>query len=112
MDEEEKYPREKEEGPHNTSSLGLVATLQLFWDQDILVVVVVVDVGVIYGFPSTSMHEGRLFVCFDLFVPMKSTQGGMLQIAFLVSLESSQQGVVHQLSIHGVWTCDAKVVEY
>jgi hypothetical protein len=68
LDEEEKYPREKEEGPHNTSSLGLVATLQLFWGQDIWVVVVVVDVGVIYGFPSTSMYEGRLFVCLFCFV--------------------------------------------
>ncbi len=58
------------------------------------------------------MKEGCLFACFVLFVAMKSTtQGGMLQIAFLVSLESSRQGGVHQLSIHGVWTCDAKVVD-
>jgi hypothetical protein len=58
----------KEEGPHNTSSLELVATLQLFHGQDIWVFVVV-DVGVIYGFRRTSIYEGRLFVCFVLWVP-------------------------------------------
>jgi hypothetical protein len=37
----------------------------------------------------------------------------MLQIIFLVSLESSQQGRVHGLAwFHDVWTCPAKVHEY
>jgi hypothetical protein len=102
-----------------------------------------------YGFRSTSIYEGRLFVCFVLFVLMKSTQPGcfrlrswslwkaldiylwrkvvclfcfvctdeihptrMLQIAFLVSLESSWWGGVHWLWFHSFWTCSAKVLEY
>jgi hypothetical protein len=43
------------------------------------------------------MKEGSLFVCFVLFVLMRSTEPGMLQNAFLVSLESSQGGGVHGL---------------
>jgi len=39
-------------------------------------------------------------------------QTRMLQITFLVSLESSRGGGVHQGWFHGVWTCGAKVLEY
>ncbi len=37
---------------------------------------------------------------------------GMLEIIFLVSLESFQWGGVHGLWFHGIWTCGAKVLEY
>ncbi len=37
---------------------------------------------------------------------------GILQIAFLVSLESSQGEGVHGLGSMSVWTCGAKVLEY
>jgi len=36
----------------------------------------------------------------------------MLQIVFLVSLESSQRGGVHGAWFHDVWSCGAKVLEY
>jgi hypothetical protein len=38
-----------------------------------------------------------LFVCFVLFVPMKSIELGCFKLCFLISLESSQQGGVHHL---------------
>ncbi len=56
---------------------------------------------------NLSMKEGSLFC----FVVMRSR---MLWILFLVSLESSWRGGLHGLvaSIHDVWTCSAKVLEY
>ncbi len=50
-----------------------------------------------------STKEGSLFcfVCID-----EIHQTGMLQIAFLISLESSWGG-----GFHDVWTCSAKVLE-
>ncbi len=47
------------------------------------------------GHTSLSMKEGSLF---NLFCSYKIHQTGMLQIVFLVSLESSQQEGVHGLS--------------
>jgi hypothetical protein len=44
-----------------------------------------------------SLSEARLFVCFVLSVLMRSTEPRMLQIPFLVSLESSRGGGVHGL---------------
>jgi hypothetical protein len=43
----------------------------------------------------TSIYEGRLFVCFVCTYEIHRT--GMLQIAFLVSLESSHRGAAHRL---------------
>jgi len=59
------------------------------------------------------MKEGSLF-CLGV---MRSSELGWLQIMFLVSLESSQQGRVHGLgkgawAWHDYWTCGAKVLEY
>ncbi len=56
----------------------------------------------------------RKVVCFVLFcfVGMRSTEPGMLQIVFLVSLESSRWERVHGLWFHDFWTSDAKVLEY
>ncbi len=54
-----------------------------------------------------SMKEGRLF-CFVCSYEIHWT--GMLQIVFLVSLESSSRGA--WAWFHGVWTCGAKVLEY
>jgi hypothetical protein len=42
------------------------------------------------------MKEGSLFVLFCFVCTCEIHQTGMLQIAFLVSLESSQGGGVHQ----------------
>jgi hypothetical protein len=33
-----------------------------------------------FGFPSTSIYEGRLFVCFVLFVLMRSIQPGCFRL--------------------------------
>ncbi len=54
-----------------------------------------------------SMKEGSLFsfVC-----SYEIRRTGMLQIMFLVSLESSWWGA--WAWFHGVWTCGAKVLEY
>ncbi len=41
--------------------------------------------------------EGRLFVCFVVFLSMRSIESGMIQITFLVSLENSRGGGVHRL---------------
>jgi hypothetical protein len=48
---------------------------------------------------NISMKEGSLFglFCFVLFVLMRSTERGMFQIPFLISLESSKGGGVHGL---------------
>ncbi len=55
----------------------------------------------------------RKVVCLFCFVcTYEIHQTGMLQIAFLVALESSQRGGVHGLWFHGVWNCNAKVFEY
>jgi hypothetical protein len=43
------------------------------------------------------MKQGSLFVCFVLFCTNEIHRTGMLQMAFLVSLESSQGGGVHRL---------------
>jgi hypothetical protein len=58
-----------------------------------------------------SIYEGKV-VCFILFCSYEIHQTGMLQIVFLVSLESSDSGEVHGLWFHDVWTCGAKVLEY
>ncbi len=44
-----------------------------------------------------SMKQGSLFVLFCFVCTYEIHQTGMLQIAFLVSLESSQGGGVHRL---------------
>jgi hypothetical protein len=57
-----------------------------------------------------SMKEGNLFVLFYFVCTYEIHQIGMLQITFLVFLESSWRGGVHL--VHGVWTCSAKILEY
>jgi hypothetical protein len=61
-----------------------------------------------------AMKEGRkVLVCFVLFCKIHWT--GVLQIAFLVSLESSLWGGVRRGACAwscDVWTCGAKVLEY
>jgi hypothetical protein len=52
-----------------------------------------------------STKEGSLFVLFC--VSRWDPQTRMLQIVFLISLESSGRW-----GFHGVWTCSAKVLEY
>jgi hypothetical protein len=49
--------------------------------------------------PNVSMKEGSLFVLFFscLWDPLNRDASGMLQIVFLVSLERSKGGGVHQL---------------
>jgi len=59
--------------------------------------------------PHPSMKEGSLFV---LFCPHEIHRTGMLQIAFLVSLESSGGGGVHLLGFMPVRTCSEEVLEY
>jgi hypothetical protein len=49
------------------------------------------EVNLSIGDLHLSMKEGSLFC----FVVMRSTKTGMLQILFLVSLESSRRGGVH-----------------
>jgi len=51
------------------------------------------------------MKEGSLFCSYEIH------RTRMLQIVFLVSLESSQRGGVHGLWFHDIWTCRAKVLE-
>jgi hypothetical protein len=53
---------------------------------------------------NLSMKEGSLFC----FVVMRSTEPWMLQIVFLVSLESSRRGGV----LHGLCFKTTKVLEY
>jgi hypothetical protein len=60
------------------------------------------------GHTSLSMKEGSLF---NLFCSYEIHRTGMLQIVFLVSLESSQQEGVHGLWFHDIWTCSAKVFD-
>jgi len=57
-----------------------------------------------------SIYEGRLFVCFNCFVCTNDVhQTQMLQIMFLVSLESSRGGGCMGW-LHDVWS--PKVLEY
>jgi hypothetical protein len=53
-----------------------------------------------------SMKEGSLLCSYEIHWTR------MLQIVLLVSLESSQQGGVHGLWFHDIWTCGATVLEY
>jgi hypothetical protein len=50
--------------------------------------------------------------CFVLFCSYEIHQTRMLQIMFLVSLESSQRGGVHGLGSMTFGICGAKVLEY
>jgi hypothetical protein len=68
--------------------------------------------SVLVSFPHLSMKEWRKVVCFVLICSYEIHPTGMLQIVFLVSLESSLREGVHGLWFHGVWTCCAKVLEY
>jgi hypothetical protein len=52
------------------------------------------------------MKEGRLFILFYFACTYKIHQSRMLQIVFLVSLESSEGGGVHWLGFMVVWTCE------
>ncbi len=54
----------------------------------------------------------RLGSLFVLFCTHEIHQMGMLQIAFLVSLESSQGRGGASAWFHGVWTCGVEVLEY
>ncbi len=58
------------------------------------------------------MKQGSLFDLFCFVCTYDIHRTGMLQIAFLVSLESSWGGRVHQLGFHGVWTCGVEVLEH
>ncbi len=65
--------------------------------------------------PLGPIYEWRKVVCFVLFCSYEIHQTGMLQIVFLVSLESCRWGGVVQglgSMMFGVWTCCAKVLEY
>jgi hypothetical protein len=53
-----------------------------------------------------SMKEGSLFCSYEIH------RTGMLQIVFLVSLESSWWGGVHGLGSMTFWTCGTKILEY
>ncbi len=70
------------------------------------------------GFTLGSMAQAILVylwkkvVCFILFCRYEIHQTRMLQIMFLMSLESSQRVEVHGLWFHDVWTSNAKVFEY
>jgi hypothetical protein len=56
--------------------------------------------------------QGSLF-CFVLFCAYQIHPTGMLQIVFLVFLESSWGGRGASAWFHdGIWTCEAKVLEY
>jgi len=57
---------------------------------------------------NLSMKQGSLFV---LFCTYEIHRTGMLQIGFLVSLESSTRRGAWAW-FHDVWTCSAKVLEY
>jgi len=59
-----------------------------------------------------SMKEGCLFVLFCLFCTNEIHQTRMLQIMFLVSLESSWGGGGALAWFHGIWTCGVEVLEY
>ncbi len=60
---------------------------------------------------NLSMKKGCLFVSFLFFWSYEIHQTGMLQIMFLVSLESSTTKGAWAW-FHDVWTCGAKVLEY
>jgi len=65
-----------------------------------------------------NIYQWRKVVCFVLFCSYEIHWTGMLQIMFLVSLESS--GVFGKLLmrmgawawLHDIWTCGSKVLEY
>jgi len=61
------------------------------------------------SFVLLAIYLWRKVVCFVLFCSYEIHWAWMLQIVFLVSLESSRQGGVHGLMIS---TCDMKVLEY
>ncbi len=61
---------------------------------------------------SFYIYLWRKVVCFVLFCSYEIHWTRMLQIMFLVSLESYQLGGVHRLGSHDAWTCGAKVLEY
>jgi hypothetical protein len=56
-----------------------------------------------------NIYLWRKVVCF---VCSEIHGTGMLQMVFLVSLESSWQGRGPWAWFHGIWTCSAKVLEY
>jgi hypothetical protein len=65
------------------------------------------------GYPSISIYEGRLFVCFVFGLSDEIHATGMLKIASLVSLVGKllrRRGA--SAWFHGVWTCCTKVLEY
>jgi hypothetical protein len=70
---------------------------QLFWV--ITVLNRMVNLWMLLGYIILSMKEGSLF-CFVLFCSYEIHQTGMLQIVFLVSLESSGRGG----GVHGLGT--------
>jgi hypothetical protein len=53
-------------------------------------------------FEEKSIYAGRLFVLFCFVYTYKIHQTGMLQIMFLVSLESSRGGGVHRLGFMAI----------
>jgi hypothetical protein len=60
---------------------------------------------------TTSIYEARLFVCFVLFVLMRSTeQGGFRQRSWSLWKALDEEGCMGL--VHDVWTCGAKVLEY
>ncbi len=61
---------------------------------------------------SLVIYLWRNVVCFVLFRSYEFHRTRMLQIVFLVSFKSSQRGGGAWAWFHGVWTCDAKVLEY
>jgi hypothetical protein len=56
-----------------------------------------------------SIYEGRLFVCFVLFVPMRSIQLGDASDLGLFGKLLRRRGAVAWF--HGIWTCCAKISE-
>jgi hypothetical protein len=54
------------------------------------------------------MKEGSLFCSYDIHRRGIASD----HVVSLVSLESSQQGKVHGVWFHDVWTCGAKVPKY
>jgi hypothetical protein len=60
---------------------------------------------------NLSMKEGSLF-CFVLFCSYEIHRTRMLHLVFLVSLESSRRGGVHELESMTFGVAGAKVLEY
>ncbi len=113
--DEEKYPREKEEGPHNTSSsLGLVGHLATLLGSRHL------------GSHSSSRCRGYLwvpkhiylwrkvvclfcFVCTDEIHPTRQDASDCVLGLFGKLLTTSRGASAW---FHDVWTCSAKVLKY